>query len=95
MANSMEYMIKFLINLSQNEKFLDNFVKLIRECVPKTNYIVISLNNKTSPSIQEIEQAIKVFGKTKIFEKEHQYKVTNKINKNTTIEQLLILKTKK
>lgn len=83
------------INLSQNEKFLDNFIKLIRECVPKTNYIVISLNNKTSPSIQEIEQAIKVFGKTKIFEKEHQYKVTNKINKNTTIEQLLILKTKK
>ena len=83
------------INLSQNDKFLNNFVRLIKECVPKTDYIVISLNNKTSPSIQEIEQAIQVFGKTKIFEKAHQYKVTNKINKNTTIEQLLILKTKK
>lgn len=83
------------VNLSKNEMFLDNFVELIKECASKTKYIVISLNNKTCPSIQDIEKAIQGFGETKILEKEHQYKVTNKENKNSTIEQLLILKTKK
>ena len=82
------------VNLSKNEMFLKNFVNLVKECVKKTNFIVISLNNKTSPSIQELEKAIQCFGETRILEKEHQYKVTNKENKNTTIEQLLILKTK-
>lgn len=82
------------INLSQNEMFLDNFICLIKACLEKTNYIVISLNNKTFPTINELEKAIKCFGETKILETGHQYKVTNKENKNTNIEQLLILKIK-
>jgi adenine-specific DNA-methyltransferase len=83
------------VNLSQNDKFLENFVNLIKKCLNKTDYIVISLNNKTCPTINELNLAIKDFGETKIIEKEHQYKVTNKENKNKTIEQLLILKIKK
>lgn len=83
------------VNLSQNEMFLKNFINLVESCLEKTDYIVISLNNKTSPSINELEKSIKSFGRTKILEIEHQYKVTNKENKNSTIEQLLILKTKK
>ncbi len=82
-------------DFSQNENFLDNFVKLINLCITKTDYIVISLNNKTQPTVNELKDAIKHLGTTTIVEKEHQYKVTNKQNKNTTIEQLLILNTKK
>lgn len=83
------------INLEQNNDFLKNLVTLIEMCLDKTNYIIISLNNKTSPSISEIQDAINSFGDTSIVEKRHQYKVTNKDNKNTTVEQLLILKVKK
>lgn len=83
------------INLSENEMFLQNFFSLVKACVKKANYIVISLNNKTCPTINELANLLKEFGDIQIFEKEHQYKVTNKENKNTTIEQLLILKIKK
>lgn len=83
------------VNLSENEMFLQNFFSLVRACVKKTEYIIISLNNKTSPTINEMADLLKEFGEIQILEKEHQYKVTNKENKNTTVEQLLILKTKK
>lgn len=83
------------VNLSENEMFLKNFFSLIKSCVKKTDYIVISLNNKTNPTINELANLLKDFGDIQIVEKEHQYKVTNKENKNTTIEQLLILKIKK
>lgn len=86
--------IKFT-NLSKNNEFLNNFLLLVKACAEKTDYIVISLNNKTSPSINELKNSLDMYGKIKIVQKEHQYKVTNKENKNTTIEQLLILKTKK
>ncbi len=84
-----------MFNFSTNEIFLNNFIDLIKACASKTDYIVISLNNKTSPTISELENAVKWLGETKILETKHQYKVTNKDNKNTTIEQLLIIKTKK
>ncbi len=80
------------INLSQNEKFLRNLISLIKFCIKKTNYIVISLNNKTSPTINELDNALKCFGETRILERKHQYKVTGRESKNTTVEQLLILK---
>lgn len=82
-------------NLSNEGTFLESFVDLIKMCLDKTNYIVISLNNKTFPSINELNEAIKQFGNTQILEKAHQYKVTNKENKNKTVEQLLILTVKR
>lgn len=82
-------------DFTKNDLFLKNFTDLIKLCLNKTDSIVISLNNKTMPSIYEIESVLKSFGSTQIIEKEHQYKVTNKENKNTTIEQLLILKINK
>ena len=62
--------------------------------MPKTKYIVISENNKTKPTIFEISTMLSKYGKVKIKEKKHQYKVTNKENKNETIEVLIILKVK-
>lgn len=82
------------INFSENNKFLENLEKLIIKCLPKTKYIVISENNKTKPSIDEISSMLSKYGKVEIKEKKHQYKVTNKENKNETIEVLIILQVK-
>lgn len=82
-------------NFSENNRFLENLEKLIIKCLPKTKYIVISENNKTKPTISEISTMISKYGKVEIKEKKHQYKVTNKENKNETIEVLIILEVKK
>ncbi len=82
------------INFSENNKFLENLEKLIIKCLYKTKYIVISENNKTKPSIDEISSMLSKYGKVEIKEKKHQYKVTNKENKNETIEVLIILQVK-
>lgn len=82
------------INFSENNKFLENLEKLVIKCVNKTSYIVISDNNKTKPSVNEISNMLKKYGKVEIKEKKHQYKVTNKENKNATIEVLIILQLK-
>lgn len=83
------------INFSENNKFIDNLEKLIIRCLSKTKYIVISENNKTKPTIDELTNMLKKYGTIQIKEKKHQYKVTNKENKNETIEVLIILKVKK
>lgn len=82
-------------NLSLNNQFLDNLENLIKKCINKTKYIVISENNKTKPSVEELKNMLKKYGSVKILEKKHQYKVTNKDNKNESYEVLIILKIQK
>lgn len=82
------------INFSENNKFLENLEKLIIKCLPKTRYIVMSENNKTKPSIDEVSKMLEKYGKVEIKRKKHQYKVTNKDNKNENIEVLIILQVK-
>lgn len=83
------------VNFSQNDKFLDNLEKLIKKCVKKTKYIVISENNKTKPSVEELKKMLKKYGTVKVLEKKYQYKVTNKDNKNESYEVLIVLKIQK
>ena len=83
------------VNFSLNNMFLDNLEKLVKKCAIKTKYIVISENNKTKPSVDELKNMLKKYGTVKILEKKHQYKVTNKDNKNESYEVLIILKIKK
>ena len=82
-------------NLSLNNMFLENFEKLVRKCAKKTKYIVISENNKTRPSVEDLTIMLRKYGTVKVLEKKHQYNLTNKDNKNETIEVLIILKVKK
>ena len=91
--NIFDKKIKYT-NFSENNRFLDNLEKLIIKCLPKTKYVVISENNKTKPTISEISTMLSKYGKVEIKEKKHQYKVTNKENKNETIEVLIILEVK-
>ena len=85
---------KKYIDFSANDKFMDNMEKLIQNCINKTKYVVISLNNKTSPSSDELKQMLEKYGKVSIKYKDFQYKVTGKENKNTTVEILIIVKLK-
>lgn len=83
------------VNFSLNNMFLVNLEKLVKCCINKTKCIVISENNKTKPNVNELKNMLKKYGKVKILEKKHQYKVTNKDNKNESYEVLIILKIKK
>lgn len=85
---------KAYIDFSANDKFMENMEKLIQKCIDKTKYIVISLNNKTSPSSDELKQMLEKYGKVSVKYKDFQYKVTGKENKNTTVEILIIVKLK-
>ena len=81
-------------NLCSKDTFLDKFDELVKIASTKSKSVVISLNNKTKPSVVEIVDRLKKYGKVIIKEKDHQYKVTNKANKNETVEVLIILKVK-
>ena len=82
------------VNFSENNMFLTNLEKLVKKCIGKTNYIVISESNKTKPTVEELSNMLSNYGTVKVFSKEHQYKVTGSINKNQTVEMLIVLKIK-
>lgn len=83
--------IKPLNTFTDKNTFIENFDYLLQLCKKKTNYIVISLNNKSKPGLLEIEQIVtKYFDITKVLEKPHVYKVTGKENKKTNNEILII-----
>lgn len=82
------------VNFSENNKFLENLEKLIKKCIKKTTYIVISESNRTKPTVDELSKMLSNYGEVKVFSKEHQYKVTGSVNKNQTIEMLIVLKVK-
>ena len=82
------------VNFSENNMFLSNLEKLIEKCIEKTKYIVISESNKTKPTVKELSDMLSKYGTVKVYSKEHQYKVTGSINKNQTVEMLIILKVK-
>lgn len=82
------------VNFSENNMFLSNLEELVKKCIGKTNYIVISESNKTKPTVKELSNMLSNYGTVRVFSKEHQYKVTGCINKNQTIEILIVLKIK-
>ena len=82
------------VNFSENNMFLSNLEELVKKCIGKTNYIVISESNKTKPTVEELSNMLSNYGTVRVFSKEHQYKVTGCINKNQTIEILIVLKIK-
>ncbi len=82
------------VNFSENNMFLTNLEKLVKKCIGKTSYIVISESNKTKPTVEELSNMLSNYGTVKVFSKEHQYKVTGSINKNQTVDMLIVLKIK-
>ena len=82
------------VNFSENNMFLSNLERLVEKCIEKTKYIVISESNKTKPTVEELSHMLSKYGTVKVYSKEHQYKVTSSINKNQTVEILIVLEVK-
>lgn len=82
------------VNLSEDNKFLEKLETLVKKCIGKTKYIVISESNRTKPTVEELSTMLSNYGDVNVFSKEHQYKVTGSENKNQTIEMLIVLKIK-
>lgn len=73
--------------------FLKFFAELIDLCSKKSQYIMISLNNKSKSIFGEIQNLVlDHFEIISILEKQHVYKVTGKENKKSNSEVLLIAK---
>ena len=83
---------KTYTDYTDKKNFLTYIHALIKEASEKANYVLISLNNKSKPNYLDIENEIKSNVKSiKILERKHNYKVTGKVNKNETIEILMII----
>lgn len=86
---------KIKLDLTNKNTFLANFKRIIKACIGKTKYIAISLNNKCYPNVEILIESIKSFViNYELKTHKHVYKVTNKENKHTNYEVLLICKMK-
>lgn len=83
-----------ITTLNIKNTFLKKFEELISIYIYKTKYMVISLNNKNEDLLKDLKEMLKKYGVLTIKEKEHQYKVTGKENKNINKEYLFILECK-
>lgn len=80
-------------DFTNKSTFLENLINLIKVAKNKSDYVIISLNNKSKPSYSDIQNAIESFvEKVVIKKRDHVYKVTGKENKQTNYEVLIIIK---
>ena len=82
---------KKFTNLSDRNNFLINLENIIEKAINKTQYIVLSINSNSNPGSNEIISIFEKYGKVSLVEKKHNYQVSGKLNKNTNLEQLIIL----
>lgn len=80
------------LDFTNKNTFLNNLEKLIKILEGKTKYIVLSQNTRVQPNPEEIAKMLLQYGEVEIKEKNHNYQVTGKVNKNSSKELLFILK---
>lgn len=86
---------KEYINYAEKNQFLKYIKEIIKISRNKIKYAVISLNNKSNPTAENIIEVLKnEVIKIEILEKEHVYQITGKENKKTNYEILIICKLK-
>lgn len=86
---------KEYINYAEKNQFLKYIKEIIKISRNKIKYAVISLNNKSNPTVENIIEVLKnEVIKIEILEKEHVYQITGKENKKTNYEILIICKLK-
>lgn len=79
------------VDFTQQHLFLENLENLIKTLINKTKYVVLSQNTSVKPEPGEMEKMLSKYGDVSIKEKEHNYQVTGKNNKNSSKELLFIL----
>lgn len=78
-------------DFTNKHTFLKNLRAIFEKAIGKTDYIAISLNNKSKPNHSEIINGVSDFiNNFSICQKPHIYKVTGKENKKQTNEIILI-----
>ena len=82
---------KLHTDYTQKKSFLENMDKLIKKLVGKTKFIVLSQNTRVKPEPAEIKEMLSQYGRVQVKEKDHNYQVTGKENKNSSKELLFIL----
>lgn len=80
------------IDFTQRSAFLNNMDKLITKIKGKTGYVVLSQNTRVQPGPEAIKEMLAKHGTVEVKEKNHNYQVTGKDNKNSSKELLFILK---
>ncbi|QSE77344.1 DNA adenine methylase [Lactococcus taiwanensis] len=80
------------INLTDKAVFLENLEQVIEVAVLKTKYIVLSLNSRSKPGIDEICEVFSKYGEVTVLKHKHNYQVSGKENKNDNFELLATLK---
>lgn len=83
---------KQFTNLSDRNNFMANLENIIKKAVTKTEYIILCLNSNSKPGSDDVSRMFEKYGTVTIIEKKHNYQVSGKVNKNTNLEQLIILK---
>lgn len=82
---------KKYINYAEKNIFLEYIIKIVELCKVKSDYAVISLNNKSVPSAEDIKNELEKRNfKIEILNKKHNYQITGKDNKKTNYEILMI-----
>lgn len=78
-------------DLTSKKTFLINLEKIIKIISKKTKYLMISVNNKTNPSSEDICKMLEKYTKNiSIKTKNHVYKLTGKENKHNNYEILIL-----
>ena len=86
---------KEYINYAKKNQFLKYMKEIIKISKNKINYAVISLNNKSNPTAEDLKEDLKnEVVKIEILNKNHIYQITGKENKKTNYEILIICKLK-
>lgn len=80
------------VNFTERNNFLSNIEKIIMLSKNKSDFIAISLNNKTKPSVEEIFECLKKYTRNiTIKAKQHSYRLSGKENKMSNYEILMII----
>lgn len=84
---------KKYINYAEKNKFLEYIKEIVEILKSKAKYAVISLNNKSKPTAEDIKETLKnEVVEIEILQKEHVYQITGKDNKRSNYEILIICK---
>lgn len=86
---------KEYIDYAEKNHFLKYMKEIIKIAKNKINYAVISLNNKSNPTVDNIREILEdEVIDIEILNKKHTYQITGKENKQTNYEILIICKLK-
>lgn len=79
------------MDFTQRALFLDNMAQILEALRGKTAYVLLSQNTRSRPGPEEIRGLLGRYGSVTMRQKQHNYQVTGKENKNASKELLFLL----